>query len=100
MAMMKKEKPLTKTIRAAALRVAKKHGAKRVRIFGSFVRGEQTKRSDIDLLVRMPKGATLFDIAGFKIDLEKELKRKVDIVEDHCIKPRLRSRILSEAIAL
>lgn len=98
--MTRQKKPLAKTMRTAALRVAKKYGAKNVRIFGSFARGEQTKRSDIDLLVRMPKGATLFDIAGLKIDLEKELKRKVDVIEDHCIKPRLRSRILSEAIAL
>lgn len=93
-------KPLDKKLHTKTLRIAKKYGAKNIRIFGSFARGEQTKRSDIDLLVRMPKGSSLFDIAGLKIDLEKALKKKVDIVQDHCIKPALRSRILSEARSL
>lgn len=90
-------KPLGKKLHTETLRIAKKYGAKNIRVFGSFARGEQTKRSDIDLLVRMPKGSSLFDLAGLKIDLEKALKKKVDIVQDHCIKPALRSRILSGA---
>ncbi|MBI3336263.1 nucleotidyltransferase family protein [Candidatus Peregrinibacteria bacterium] len=89
-----------KKMRTSTIRIANKYGAKHVRVFGSFARGEQTKKSDVDLLVRMPKGTTLFDLAGLKIDLEKELRRKVDIVQDHCVKPSLRSSILSEARSL
>ncbi|MBU2213977.1 nucleotidyltransferase family protein [Patescibacteria group bacterium] len=87
-------------LRAPVLRIARKHGVRNVRVFGSFSRGEQTKGSDLDLLVKMPKGSTLFDLAGLKIDLEETLQRKIDVIPDDSIKPALRRRILSDARAL
>jgi len=84
-------------IRPVILQITGKYGATNVRIFGSFARGEQNNKSDIDLLVNLPKGTTLFDLSGLKIDLEEHLHRKVDVVSDDSIKPALRKRILSEA---
>src|SRR3989338_6833591 len=95
-----KGKPTVAQLKPVVLRITQEYGVRNVRIFGSFARGEQKKRSDVDLLVRMPKGTTLFDLAGLKIDLEKALKRKVDVVQDHCIKPALRSNILKGAKVL
>ncbi|MDR2626517.1 MAG: nucleotidyltransferase domain-containing protein [Dysgonamonadaceae bacterium] len=52
-------------------------------IFGSYARGEETRTSDIDLLVRFDKDAhlSLFDYIGIKLDLEDTLRKKVDLVE-------------------
>jgi uncharacterized protein len=84
-------------LRPIVLRVAKRYGARDVRVFGSFARGEQRRSSDLDLLVEMPEGSTLLDLSGLKLDLEDAIRRKVDVVPAKCIKPRLRDRILSEA---
>jgi hypothetical protein len=84
-------------LRPIVLRVARGYGARNVRVFGSFVRGERRRGSDLDLLVEMPHDSSLLDLAGLKVDLEEAIGRKVDLVEPHCIKPLLRERILSEA---
>jgi len=53
-------------------------------VFGSYARGEETRKSDIDIMVRFNKNAriSLFDYAGIMIDLEKLLRKKVDLVEE------------------
>ena len=53
-------------------------------IFGSYARGEETRKSDVDILVRFDKDAaiTLIDYAGIMIDLEKLLHKKVDLVQE------------------
>jgi hypothetical protein len=87
-------------LRPIVLRVAKGYGARNVRVFGSFARGQQRRTSDLDLLVEMPAGSSLLDLAGLKMDLEEAIQRKVDVVSPHCIKPLLRDRILSDARSL
>ncbi len=87
-------------LRQAVLPIAGRYGVGNVRLFGSFVRGEQRKTSDVDLLVDLPDDMSLLDLSGLKIDLEDALHRKVDVVPSHTIKPALRERILSEALAL
>ena len=94
----KKRKASAKSIyRAPVLRITKKYGATNVKVFGSYARQEQGKKSDVDLLLNMPKKSTLLDISGLKQDLQKALKKKVDVVTYNGIKPALRSRILREA---
>jgi len=89
--------PDLERLRPTVLRIARSHGVRNLRVFGSFARGEQTRRSDLDLLVEMPVGSSLLDLAGLKIDLEEAIKRKVDVVPAKCIKPLLRAHILSES---
>src|SRR5580704_17754880 len=84
-------------IRGTVLPIARVHGVRNVRIFGSFARNEQRRTSDVDLLVDLPEGMTLLDLAGHKIDLEEALKRKVDVVPSDSIKPALRKYILADA---
>lgn len=80
--------------------ILKKYGVSRASLFGSVVRGEETKKSDVDILVELPRNLTGFDFIGMKMDLkeelEKKLKKKVDLVEYHLIKESLKKYILPE----
>ena len=67
-----------------------------VAVFGSFSRGEQTKKSDVDLMVRFSEPIDLFDFAGIKMDLEKKLSREVDLVVEGSIKKNRLPYILSD----
>ena len=67
-------------------------------IFGSYARGEQKEKSDVDILVRFFEGATLFDFVGLGDFLEEKLGIKVDIVSENAIRKELKDRILKEVI--
>jgi len=86
--------------REEILRIAAEHGAHNVRVFGSVARGEADEKSDVDFLVEMESGRTLFDLGGLLIDLENLLGRHVDVVTERGLKPRIRTRVLNEAVAL
>ncbi len=92
----KKNDPLL-SLRQTAVSVARAHGVQEIALFGSYARGTQTEKSDIDLMVTMPRRSSLLDLVGLKLDLEKALKKNVDIIPSHCIKPILRESILAEA---
>lgn len=83
-------------IKQKVIPILKEAGITRSALFGSYVRGEQREDSDIDLLVEYPKGLSLFDVAEIKYKLEDALGKKVDLVDMHRIKARLKSYILSE----
>jgi len=82
------------------LRIAAKHGASNVRVFGSVARGEAGEQSDVDLLVDMEPGRSLLDLAGIMVDLEELLGRRVDVGSARALKPRYRDHILAEAVPL
>ncbi|MFZ1415066.1 MAG: nucleotidyltransferase family protein [Defluviicoccus sp.] len=86
--------------RQEILRIAAEHGAHNVRVFGSVARGEADENSDIDLLVAFEAGRSLLDHAGLWLDLQELLGCKVDVVSDGGIKPRIRERVLKEAVPL
>jgi len=88
---------LVREKRAAILDIAKQHGAKNVRIFGSVARGDFDEKSDLDFLVEMKPGRSLLDHASLLLDLEKLLGCKVDVVSEKGIKTRIRERVLREA---
>ena len=83
--------------RAQILQLAARHGAQRVRVFGSVIRGTATKGSDIDLLVAFEPDRSLLDLIGFKQDLQELLNRPVDVVSEGGLSPYLKDRILHEA---
>lgn len=82
------------------LRIADKHGARTVRIFGSVARGEEDEASDIDLLVEMEEGRSLLDLGGLLMDLQDLLGCRVDVVTEKGLRERIRARVLKEAVAL
>ncbi len=67
-------------IKTKALPILKRAGVKKAALFGSYVRGEETEKSDVDILVDLPSNATLIDLVGIKQDLEEKLHKKVDVV--------------------
>ncbi len=89
-----------KTHRDEILAAAARHGARRISVFGSVARGTSTEASDVDFLVEMEKGATLFDRAALTLELRSILGRDVDVVNRKALKPRVRAQIVREAVAL
>ncbi|MEE4235421.1 MAG: nucleotidyltransferase family protein [Anderseniella sp.] len=81
-------------------RLARIHGARNIRVFGSVARSEDTSDSDIDFLIDMEESRSLLDLVGFKQELEAMLNRSADVLTERGISPYLRKRILAEAIAL
>jgi uncharacterized protein len=81
-------------------RIAAAHGARNVRVFGSVQRGEANNSSDLDLLVDMSEGRSLFDLVALGDELEDELGIEVDVVTEGSLSPYLRDRILAEAVML
>ena len=82
--------------------IAHRHWAYNIRVFGSVVRGEDTKSSDIDILVEVPDFSKLsfFFPGGLITELEEILGRKVDIAIESALKPKVRTNILKEAKSL
>lgn len=87
-------------IKRKALPILKEAGVTRSSLFGSVVREEAKEDSDIDMLVDLPRGKTLFDLAGLQMDLEKVLNKKIDLVTYNSLHPLLKDRILSEQVQI
>ena len=79
-------------------RIAERHGARNVRVFGSAARGDAGPESDVDLLVEAGPTTSAWFPGGLVADLEAELGRRVDIVTERGLLPELRERVLREAV--
>jgi predicted nucleotidyltransferase len=82
------------------LDIARRHGARHVRVFGSYARGQQRETSDLDLLVELEPHRDLFDLIELKQELEKSLHCRVDVVTEAGLSPYIRAKVLDEARAL
>jgi predicted nucleotidyltransferase len=82
------------------LRIARSHGARTVRVFGSVARGEAKPDSDVDVLVEMESGRSLLDLIAIKQDLEDLLSRNVDVVTEAAVSPYMRDAVVAEAVSL
>jgi len=91
---------LLKEKREEILRIAAKHGARNVRVFGSVVRGEADEGSDVDFLVEMEQGRSLLDMGGLLVDLEQLLGVRVDVITPRGLRRRIRDRVIKEAVPL
>lgn len=76
--------------------ILKRQGVTKAALFGSVVRGEATKKSDVDLLIRFKGQKSLLDLVGLQLELEEKLGRKVDVLTYNGIHPLLREIILNE----
>lgn len=86
--------------REDVLRIASKHGAKNIRVFGSVARGQAGPESDIDLLVDLGPKLSPFFPGGLVTDLEDVLGRQVQVVTEQGLHWYIRERILKEAVPL
>ena len=75
-----------------------KYKVKSMGVFGSFARGKQKKKSDIDILVEFSETPDLFEFLDLEEYLKKILGRKVDLVTKNALKPLIKDRILSEVV--
>lgn len=91
---------LLRTKRKQILEIASRHGARKVRVFGSVVRGTAGRGSDVDFLVEMDEGRSLLDHSALILDLERLLKRPVDVASERGLRPSLRKEVLKDAIAI
>ena len=89
-----------KDSRREILELAEKHGATRVRVFGSTVRGEATQTSDVDFLVDLAPDRTLLDLGAFLMDVQDLLRCRVDMTTENGLHAYIRGRILREAVPL
>lgn len=87
-------------LRESVLKLAEKHGARSVRVFGSVARGEAVENSDLDLLGEWAPGTTLLDHVGLVQDLEELLETRVHIATERSLHWYVRDRILREASPL
>ncbi|MDI6449386.1 nucleotidyltransferase family protein [Anaerobaca lacustris] len=83
--------------REAILALAAKYGASNVRVFGSVAEGNADEASDVDFLVDMEPGRSLFDMGGLLMDLQDLLGRKVDVVTEAGLHWYIRDRVIQQA---
>lgn len=96
-----KESGELKRIKPKIIEILKRHKVKKAGIFGSYARGEQTKDSDIDILIEVgDKKFSLLDHAGLENELEKKLGRRVEVLTYNGIHPLLKKRILGEEVKI
>jgi len=96
---MEKQNKELEEIKKKIIPLLKKNKVVRAGIFGSYARGEQKKNSDIDILIKVPKGIGL-EFIGIKFDLENKLGRRIDLISYNGIHPLLKNRILNEEIRI
>ena len=97
---MKSLEEIKSTLAVQKEEIKQKYKVKEIGIFGSYVRGEQKKQSDVDLLVEFESTSnlTLLDFIGLENYLGKLLGVKVDLVEKHTLKPRIGKHVLEEVV--
>jgi predicted nucleotidyltransferase len=86
--------------RAAILEVARGHGVRDIRVFGSVARGEADADSDVEFLVELEWGRSLFDLGGLLMDLQELLGGSVDVVTPAGLGERVRAQVLRDAVPI
>lgn len=80
--------------------IAKQYGVNRLSVFGSVARGEATEKSDVDLLVDLPKGWGLLELSGMYADIEKVLNCSIDLVTTGIEDRQFLSKIQQDEVIL
>jgi len=96
--MNQKNKELSQ-LKPKIVRILKIYGIKKAGIFGSYARGEQKKKSDIDILIQ-PSKHMGFAFFGLAMELQKILKKRVDLATYDGLNPRLRETILKDEVKI
>ncbi len=88
-----------KKIKSKIKKILKKYKVVKAGIFGSYARGEETKKSDIDILIQLKKPIG-FEFVKIQFELEKEIGKKIDIVTYKSINPLLKNKILKKEVRI
>ena len=98
--MTKESQSAANAIRAAMPRLARKYGVSSVSLFGSVVRGDHKRTSDLDVMVEFSDPPGLFRFLELEDELGEMTGMKVDLVEKKTLKPAIGRCALREAIAV
>ena len=93
---LKESEIILKRLQAEKEDLKKNFKVKRMGVFGSMVRNEHGKNSDVDILVEFEETISLFKFIELEDHLKKVLHKKVDLVMKKALKPRLKKQILDE----
>lgn len=93
---MKSKRKILKILEQLKEEIMRRYKVKKIGLFGSFIKGEQKKDSDVDVLVTFEESADLFDLLGLNLFLEEKLNQKVDVVPEAALRDELRQSILKE----
>ncbi|ONN27353.1 hypothetical protein XJ44_04235 [Thermosipho affectus] len=80
--------------------ILKKNGAKKIAIFGSRVRNDWRKNSDIDILVEFLKKPSLLEITGIKLEIEDNIGEKVDLITFEGLDDYIKEKVLSTMVVV
>ncbi len=80
--------------------ILKKAGVKKAGIFGSYARGEQKKKSDVDILIQISDKYSLLDLIKLRMAIKEKLKKKVDLIEYSTIHPLIKEQVLKEEVRI
>ena len=97
---MRNLKQIQNILASSKPELRKRYKVRELSIFGSYSRGQQKKKSDVDILVRFNPNASLFDFVGFGNYLEERLKMKVDVVSERGIRSELKSSIVKDVVRI
>jgi predicted nucleotidyltransferase len=97
---MKRIDEIVRELRRMTPTLRHRYAIREIGVFGSYVRGEQTAKSDLDVLVEFDDRVTLIDFAGLQQDLSDALGMNVDLVMRSALKPRIGQRILAELVRI
>jgi predicted nucleotidyltransferase len=97
---MKRIDEIVRELRRMTPTLRHRYAIREIGVFGSYVRGEQTAESDLDVLVEFDDRVTLIDFAGLQQDLSDALGMNVDLVMRSALKPRIGQRILAELVRI
>ena len=86
--------------RGTISRVIHEHNGVNPRVFGSSIRGEDTEKSDLDLLIDPTHLTTLFDIAEIERKLREIIGVRVEVKTPNSLSSRIRTRVLESAVPL
>jgi predicted nucleotidyltransferase len=95
---MKKLEEIKKILAEHKPEIRKQFKVKSIGIFGSYVRGEQKERSDVDVLVEFAEPVGLFEFMDLEEYLQNIFGTKVDLVSKKALKPRIGQYILKEVV--
>lgn len=84
--------------RAELAEIGVRHGVQNIRVFGSVARGEANEASDLDLLVDVLPGHGLLALSAFAGEVEERLHVMIQVATVNGLKPRIRDRVIAEAV--
>lgn len=97
---MKSLDEISKKLVSLKKELHERYAVSKIEVFGSYVRGEQREKSDLDVLVEFDRTIDLLDLVSLEMYISEQLGIKADVIPKRSIRSELRDIILNEAIAL